>query len=782
MDDITSLKEKIIMLAEKSSFYGSKSGEDIKLNRFLTLFPKNKLDQLNMEQYVLGEGSIDDNFCRWIERELESSLGRYMPGTSKGHMIYRMVGGELYKLNALKSYDDTNALRIVLQLTQCIANADVRSDLAWLDDDKEIARRAKVPENVTVAAGRKLRILQVYNPSFFVPVSSVDHLSYFLQRLGVGKEDVPSKAQAVAMSLMLGEKLAELQKVSPGLTPYCFMKVLYSDELSIRPVARKQSRLIDESFREPKELVCVFEPDFLNQILYGPPGTGKTYATTDLAVKIVEREWYEKNSNTLNQQEFRDEVKSRYDKLVKQGQIKFVTFHQSFSYEDFIEGIRANSKEGQITYDIEDGVFKSIADAAINQFSKELKSTIDLEGRQIWKMSLGNTLAGEDYIYDDCIDNGYASLGYGWDINFTGCSDRESVNHALQSSFSNDDEFSDYAITAVDTFINRIAKGDLILVSDGNSKIRAIGEVTSDYFYDNNVESGFFHQKRKVSWHRVFEPSLPREALLKKALSQMTIYNLNRKSIELEQLQNYLSAKKDQNERAQNYVLIIDEINRGNVSRIFGEAITLLEPDKRAGAADQRSVELPYSKTSFSIPQNLYLIGTMNTADKSLAHIDLALRRRFEFIEHLPDPSLLSDINIANFQVSELLAVINERIEVLLDREHLIGHSYFWSLKSIENDDALIAELASIFEKRIIPLLQEYFYSDWERITWVLNDHNKPSEFRFIHLAQADNSVNDLFGEDIAGQLNDRRYAINHDALVRAEAYALTINESKLVD
>lgn len=780
MDDPIGLKEKIASIVKDDSQYHTLSGNNEELEKFQRLFPKESLHQLSLEQYVLGENSIHDNFCRWLERGLESSIGRYSPGTSRGHMLYSMKdGGDLYKLKSLEPYSDELAFEYTKQLHKCVANADVSEDLVWLDDDEKIAAHSNVPETVTMSSARKLRVLQAYNPNYFVPISSVDHIGYFLRKLGVEKTRIPDKKNAIGRALLLRGQLLEFQERAPKLTPYGLMKILYSDALGVRPVARKakpsddleqpKSRTIEESIRTPA----------LNQILYGAPGTGKTYATTELAVKIANSDWGEIISKNLGELELRQAIKESYDKLVKQGQIKFVTFHQSFSYEDFVEGIRANSNNGNISYDIEDGVLKSISDAAINQFSEGLEETVELGDREIWKMSLGNTLAGEDYIFEDCIDNQYASLGYGWNIDFTSCNSREKVAQALREHFSDGEEFSDYAITAVDTFVNRISVGDLIVVSDGNTKVRAIGEVTSPYYYDHEAEIGYYYQKRSVKWHRIFKPSLPREVLLQKSLSQMTIYNLNRSNIDVEQFQGYLTAKNTQEGSVKNYVLIIDEINRGNVSRIFGEAITLLEPDKRVGGADQRSVELPYSKKSFSIPSNLYVIGTMNTADKSLAQIDLALRRRFEFSELLPEPQLLSDISIANFQVEELLAALNDRIEVLLDREHLIGHSYFWTLKTIENESELLSELSLIFEKRIIPLLQEYFFSDWERIAWVLNDHNKPREFQFIQMGGTANSLVDLFGEAVASQLNDRRYSINHDALKRAESYALTINENK---
>lgn len=162
--------------------------------------------------------------------------------------------------------------------------------------------------------------------------------------------------------------------------------------------------------------------------------------------------------------------------------------------------------------------------------------------------------------------------------------------------------------------------------------------------------------------------------------------------------------------------MIIDEINRGNISRIFGELITLIEPSKRAGAIEELSTTLPYSKKLFSVPDNLYLIGTMNTADRSLAGLDIALRRRFTFVEMPPKPELLADTNIDGVNIGRLLEVMNERIEVLLDRDHCLGHAYFMPLKQEQTLD----KLATIF-KPDHPLLQEYFFEDWERINWVLN-------------------------------------------------------------
>lgn len=165
------------------------------------------------------------------------------------------------------------------------------------------------------------------------------------------------------------------------------------------------------------------------------------------------------------------------------------------------------------------------------------------------------------------------------------------------------------------------------------------------------------------------------------------------------------------------YAIFIDEINRGNVSAIFGELITLIEEDKRLGATNELKVKLPYSKRELGVPSNLYIIGTMNTADRSIEALDTALRRRFSFSEIMPNPDLLEEIQFKGFNLSEVLRTINERIQVLLDRDHTIGHSYFLKIKNGDTDS-----LKSVFKNNILPLLQEYFYHDYEKIALILGE------------------------------------------------------------
>ena len=220
------------------------------------------------------------------------------------------------------------------------------------------------------------------------------------------------------------------------------------------------------------------------------------------------------------------------------------------------------------------------------------------------------------------------------------------------------------------------------------------------------------------------------------------------------------------------YVFIIDEINRGNISKIFGELITLIEDTKRAGASEEINVTLPYSKEIFSIPQNVYIIGTMNTADRSIALIDTALRRRFDFVEIMPDSKVLENIGAGKLtigdqelNVARMLDVINERIKYLFDREHTIGHALFIEL---ENSPSL-ETLAEIFEKKVIPLLQEYFYDDYEKIQLVLGDNAKEDEFKFILDKQV--RVKEVFNGNPDIDLPEKGYEIQHSAFRKLESY-----------
>lgn len=462
----------------------------------------------------------------------------------------------------------------------------------------------------------------------------------------------------------------------------------------------------------------------LNQILYGPPGTGKTYHTINKALQIINDEEV-KSVDWSN----RTAVKALYQKKVEAGQIVFTTFHQSMSYEDFVEGIKPLVEEdengnSQVVYKVESGVFK--------RFVEEAKKLKEIQNELIYHF---------DEAWDELV--------------------RETENH-----IENNSKFS-------------------LPISTGNKTINVL-QVTSN---------GNLLLKPKNGGERDYTVSYSRAKKLQEAFPDLSVVkNIDKEFRAVIGGSNstaYWAVLNDINKKIANHqpkkqsiisavkphILIIDEINRGNVSAIFGELITLIEESKRTGNEEALEVILPYSKDKFSVPANLYIIGTMNTADRSVEALDTALRRRFVFEEMMPKLALLSpqqmllrlwkkhwsvnwddenwiveekalcellrikplssldtsiktkldkitsaEINASTFDdfidedclnIQNILNIINQRIELLLDRDHQIGHSYFINIQSK-------ADLVAVFNNNIVPLLQEYFYGDYAKIGLVL--------------------------------------------------------------
>ncbi|EAJ1577129.1 AAA family ATPase [Campylobacter jejuni] len=414
----------------------------------------------------------------------------------------------------------------------------------------------------------------------------------------------------------------------------------------------------------------------LNQILYGSPGTGKTYHTIDKALEIL--------GENL---ESRDEKKAKFDEYVKNGQIVFTTFHQSYGYEEFVEGIKPslNSDENsQINYKVKDGIFKELC-------KKALENRDDIESFNF-------------YIND--------------------------LKEKTKEDANNPEKYFQLPNTKY--------------------SIQYRGGKTFRIKFDDMSKN-----------HKDYPVSIDNIEKLYKTSNIDEIYN----SAYVKAILNYLKSQglKDYKEKDEKinlpYIIIIDEINRGNVSKIFGELITLIEPSKRLGNEEALELTLPYSGEKFGVPKNVYIIGTMNTADRSITSLDTALRRRFEFVEMMPDPDLLKNVfickDVENPNEDEdylgddaktegyaeilqnILISINKRIEFLLDREKTIGHAFFMSeavkfnknnwIKPDEYEEdwyvLSISKLKKVFQNKIIPLLQEYFYNDYALINAVLNDN-----------------------------------------------------------
>ena len=490
----------------------------------------------------------------------------------------------------------------------------------------------------------------------------------------------------------------------------------------------------------------------LNQILYGPPGTGKTYQTVNRAVEILDTEFYE-NQETHDPLEARKALKERFDELRREGRIAQVTFHQSFSYEDFVEGLKASSEDGQINYHIENGVFKKICLLEQSIFEKTPSESIDISNRTVWKMSLGKRNE-EEHIYKYCIKNREIRLGHGGAIDFSQC---QNWNDIRDMAEKNSAELDSVLITMIDYFRNQMKLGDLVVISQGREGFTAIGEVLGEYMYEPYKDQDDFAHVRTVKWHCVWGEMKSHKELITKVFDRNALYKLD------EVNQDKLVALLYDSKR----VLIIDEINRGNISSIFGELITLIEPDKRKGNREELEVILPYSKDTFSVPNDLYIIGTMNTADRSLALLDTALRRRFEFEEIPPNPSLLNRIVVDGVEISRLFETMNKRIEALYNRDHLLGHSFFMGL----DNNSTIADLRRIFERHVLPTLEEYFFEDWGKIQKVLGDHLKEEQQKFIIRRFKSGEIKGLLGDDHESEDEERHFCRNESALDDPAAY-----------
>ncbi|MEA1972981.1 MAG: AAA family ATPase, partial [Candidatus Cloacimonadota bacterium] len=411
----------------------------------------------------------------------------------------------------------------------------------------------------------------------------------------------------------------------------------------------------------------------LNTILFGPPGTGKTFSSTKKALEIIDGAVSQDHS----------EAKQRFETLQESGQISMVTFHQSYGYEEFVEGLKANTVDGHISYDVEAGAFKIIAERALSNYES-------------YEEASRNTIV-KDLIDIELLLNDFSNF-----VSEELAQDKQ-VLLTVNGSFPNpsyigvvnrfsDDNFRSFSTVGGATnqsLTKNIIIRDYQEFFDG--KITDYKDIKPRYESQSSYHGNGIYYYELYCVLKDFQEQNPGKYIIKN------------KDIELKK-----------------YILIIDEINRGNISKIFGELITLIEPSKRIGASDEIRVNLPYSEreNSFGIPSNLYIIGTMNTADRSIALLDTALRRRFNFIEMMPDIELIeAKVGLIDgIDVSNILQRINKRIEVLYDRDHMIGHAYFLDLKTFE-------DLVSVLKNKIIPLLQEYFYDDWQKITMVFNNN-----------------------------------------------------------
>lgn len=446
-------------------------------------------------------------------------------------------------------------------------------------------------------------------------------------------------------------------------------------ENKYKDFCKKIEKIFNNNAKEDKNMNS--QP--LNQILYGPPGTGKTYNTVIKAMEIIN----DKKYDSVDYEQYKD-LKKQFDNLKQQGQIEFVTFHQSYSYEEFVEGIKPyipewGNVEENNRFIGQDGIFKRIAKDALYS-----------------SLTLNNNNNNDSEFFYRIIEK---------------FKEEYPIGSILQTQENNNFEIVSYTETSI-----RIQP-----VTEKRSKL--------SISYQPLEEMYLLNKKNKISTRKELEIAMNDRY---KGLSSYYLpilkiiedFKLDDKNIKQgkefkeklikEFYQNKMVLKKNNELR---YVLVIDEINRGDVSKIFGELITLIEEDKRIGENHQMTVTLPYSRETFGVPYNLYIIGTMNTADRSIALLDTALRRRFDFEEMMPTPELLSE-NVEGVDLAQLLTQINDRIKKDYDKDHQIGHSYLMGVKNKE-------QLERAYKNRILPLLNEYFYNDIDTVAKILNCNSK---------------------------------------------------------
>lgn len=499
---------------------------------------------------------------------------------------------------------------------------------------------------------------------------------------------------------------------------------------------------INETIDNSMNSISIKHPT--NQILYGPPGTGKTYNTIEKVVEICEPVKYIKGNRSSN--------KKVYDELLKEGRVYFTTFHQSMSYEDFLEGIKPNAPEKeneQVIYKVEDGIFKQLCIEASFSIATDVKTK---QTETVLDFSLA---------YDQLVEEIEGKFNEGLEFEL----DSKNGGKVLVDSISQNRNIiikhhgGERTYTVSKQRLSRIhsAIPDIYAINNIHDEFRSIigGSNSSAYW---SVLNAIQNRLNNIT--------------PEKKTDHKYTYDEKKDVIQA------INSEDFRNNKGKPFVLIIDEINRGNVSAIFGELITLIEEDKRLGHNNEITVTLPYSKEKFGVPSNLYIIGTMNTADRSVEALDTALRRRFSFVEMLPQPKLLTPsamlsrlmwkyktiewedspyleketalkelfgipdgpewngrkdtwstfmkdqdestlthldaLNpLVTLNLEILLETINSRIEVLVDRDHTIGHAYLMDVESL-------ADLKSAFKNKIIPLLQEYFYGDYRKMEMVI--------------------------------------------------------------
>ncbi|MCK9521504.1 MAG: AAA family ATPase [Proteobacteria bacterium] len=650
---------------------------------FLEAWPLKRVRQMSLEEYT---NLTEDSFVHAIEFELAElgAIGGVLGMTKFG--IYRYPPEKAKEKDSGKMYDDNGEYGWLEKygLSRDDAFATVRSRVVEVIEASERGDMAQI-ENIELAPQYKWKLAFLYQDQ---ESSNQSVLPLFVEEVLFDQYfSINPNARGKKTPHYVVHKALQEQHKDRG-------DVIHIAQFLLERHEPKRNRNQVKTDRAPQSVSPSSSPSSppspltnpRNIILYGPPGTGKTYQVRRRALELLG------DASAVDAPD--DYVQAEWERMRQAGQVVFCTFHQAFAYEEFVEGLRAHTEDGEVRYSVEPGIFKRLA---LNAAVEGLQTENEFD--RLWQ-ALIDELDTKPRVMKSASEKRYRLERSGENIAAIPAEDVESrklktpLNATRAQMFEHWNEratLGEYPTTTA-------------LGGNGDPNATARWIVYRELLAMENTPM------QKTGSTGNSDPVVQTQ----RAFAEGCSFHFAGS--------------------ARHFVLIIDEINRANIARVFGELITLLEPDKRLGSPNELRVQLPSSKEWFGVPPNLHVLGTMNTADRSIALMDVALRRRFTFEEMMPDADVLRKVlkkegtdKAVRDLVVAVFTKLNERLRFLYDREHQIGHAYFLGVRTR-------GDLRQVFADRILPLLQEYFFGQWDKVAlalgYPLNAEGAPREFR----------------------------------------------------